>query len=273
MAVLDLESMELTYTAAGFQDAPLVQMGGGERLKLVSKGLFLSTVYPGDMLNLEEESVVLTAGSTILFNTDGLTEQGVNGIYYGSRLPAVFYEHSHLPPREIARIISEDFRKFNKGSPQGRDDITLLVLQVDRKPRVLERLELASDLAELGPLRKKVSALLGDCKKADLFLISLHELVSNAAEHGNRMDREKKVLVELLFQERFLQASVEDEGEGFDWRLQHGRPLELDGLSERGRGIALVRACSDLLFYNDRGNRATFVIDCFTEEEGANHAS
>lgn len=61
-----------------------MQMGGGERLKLISKGLFLSTVFPGEMLNLEEESVALTAGSTILFNTDGLTEQGVNGIYYGS---------------------------------------------------------------------------------------------------------------------------------------------------------------------------------------------
>ncbi|MGI6616027.1 MAG: PAS domain S-box protein [Dethiobacteria bacterium] len=272
VAVLDLDSMVLTYTAAGFQDAPLVQMGDGERLKLVSKGLFLSSAFPGEMLNLGEKSISLTPGSTILFNTDGLTEQGAGGVYYGSRLPAAFYENCYLAPREIAQIIREDYRNFNGGSHQGRDDITFLVLQVDRNPRVLERLALPSELDGLGPLREKVSKLLGDCKKADLFLICLHELASNAMEHGNRMNREKKVLVELLLTERYVQASVQDEGEGFDWRAYHQKPMELKGLSERGRGIALVKACSDRLLYNDRGNRATFVIHCSTEE-GGNHAS
>jgi len=252
LAVLDLDRMELTYTAAGFQDAPLVQMGDGERLKLASKGLFLSPAFPSEMLNLEEKRVRLTPGSTILFNTDGLTEQGAGGIFYGSRLPAVFYENSYLAPREIAQLICEDFRQFNGGSQQGQDDITFLVLQVDRNPQVLEKLELASDFSELGPLCEKVSGLLGDCKKADLFLICLHELVSNALVHGNRMGREKKIMVELLFTERFVQASVEDEGEGFDWRAHRKKPLELVGLSERGRGIALIKACSDRLFYNDK---------------------
>ncbi|MGI5882187.1 MAG: PAS domain S-box protein, partial [Dethiobacteria bacterium] len=131
LAVLDLETMELTYTAAGFQDTPLVRLGNGERLKLVSRGLFLSPAFSEELLNLQEKGIKLTPGTTIFFNTDGLTEQLAGGEYYGKRLPGVFYGHSHLPPQSIAEIIREDFRQFNGGSLQGRDDITFLVLKVE----------------------------------------------------------------------------------------------------------------------------------------------
>ena len=131
LAVLDLETMEFTYTAAGFQDAPMIKLGNGECSNLVSKGLFLTPSFPEELLSLQEKKIRLTPGTTIFFNTDGLTEQYVNGTYYGMRLPTVFYEHSSLPPQEIARIIREDFRKFNGGSLQGNDDITFLILQVD----------------------------------------------------------------------------------------------------------------------------------------------
>ncbi|HHU76647.1 MAG TPA: SpoIIE family protein phosphatase, partial [Firmicutes bacterium] len=260
LASLDLETMELTYTAAGFQDAPLVRLGNGGRLRLTSKGLFLSPAFSEELLNLQEKKIRLTPGTTIFFNTDGLTEQGAHGVYYGTRLPDVFYEHSHLPPQLIAEIVREDFRKFNGGSLQGSDDITFLVLQVDPDYKKIERLELSSNLTELVQLRKEVSGILGDYKEADLFLTCLHELASNAIEHGNQLDPQKKVFVELVITDRFAQASVEDQGDGFHWQGQIDKPLELDGLSERGRGIAMTQICSGRLFYNDKGNRATFII-------------
>ncbi|MGI5882190.1 MAG: PAS domain S-box protein [Dethiobacteria bacterium] len=260
LASLDLETMELTYTAAGFQDAPLVRLGNGGRLRLTSKGLFLSPAFSEELLNLQEKKIRLTPGTTIFFNTDGLTEQGAHGVYYGTRLPDVFYEHSHLPPQLIAEIVREDFRKFNGGSLQGSDDITFLVLQLDPRYKKTKRLELASDFAELTHLREQVSRILGDYKEADLFLTCLHELASNAIEHGNQLDPQKKVFVELVITDRFAQASVEDQGDGFHWQGQIDKPLELDGLSERGRGIAMTQICSGRLFYNDKGNRATFII-------------
>ena len=116
LAVLDLETRELTYTAAGFQDTPLVRLGSGERLALKSKGLFLSSAFSNELLNLQEGSLELTPGTTIFFNTDGLSEQGVRDNFYGNRLPAVFYENCHLSPRLIADIVREDFRRFNDNS-------------------------------------------------------------------------------------------------------------------------------------------------------------
>ncbi len=261
LAILDLETRELTYTAAGFQDSPLVRLGNGEQVKLVSRGLFISPAFSDDLLNLQESSIELTPGSTVLFNTDGLTEQqGAGGLHYGERLPGVFYGHSDLPPRQIVQIICDDFQKFNGGSRQGNDDITFLVLQIDAGPKKSEFLELSTDLTELSDLREKIFARLDNGRQKDLFLTCLHELVSNAMEHGNRLEREKPVSVEFVITDRFYLASVKDRGEGFDWREHAERPLELEGISERGRGIALVRMCSDRLFYNEKGNRATFII-------------
>ena len=134
LSVLDLKTMDLTYTAAGFQDAPLVCRINGERLKLKSKGLFLSPAFPDRLLNLKEDSIHLSPGTTILFNTDGLTEQRINKGYYRDRLPDIFCPNSHLPPRQIAKIIREDFQALNGGSLQGEDDITFLILQRTRAP-------------------------------------------------------------------------------------------------------------------------------------------
>ncbi len=112
----------------------------------------------------------------------------------------------------------------------------------------------------MSDLRERIFARLDNGRGKDLFLTCLHELVSNAMEHGNRLEREKPVSVEFVITDRFYLASVKDRGEGFDWREHAERPLELEGISERGRGIALVRMCSDRLFYNEKGNRATFII-------------
>ena len=130
LAVLDLDSMELTYSAAGFQATPLVSLGTGEHLELVSKAFIISRLFPVDALNFNEASVKLSPGSTLFFTTDGLTEQGRNGTHFMGRLPDVFYANVHLPPELIKQAVVEDFRQFNNGSLQGRDDITFLVLQV-----------------------------------------------------------------------------------------------------------------------------------------------
>lgn len=128
--VLDLETMEITYSGAGFQDTPFVKMGNEEQLQLRSKGLFLSPLFSPGENYFKDNQLSLTPGTTIFFNTDGLTEQGEAGNFYKNRLPAVFYENAHLPPQDIVQAVVEDYRAFNKGVLQGQDDITFLVLQV-----------------------------------------------------------------------------------------------------------------------------------------------
>lgn len=54
--------------------------------------------------------------------------------------------------------------------------------------------------------------------------------------------------------------SVEDEGAGFHWLDKVDRSFELEGLTERGRGIAMAEILSDSLFFNDMGNKITLVF-------------
>lgn len=258
-AVLDLDTMELSYSGAGFQDTPLVHLGNGEKVKLHSRGLFLSSAFPDEIMNFKADRIHLTPGTTIFLNTDGLTEQGSDGIYYGSRLPAVFYGHSHLPPQLIAQSVCEDFRQFNNGSLQGKDDITFLVLQVDPPELEKHRMKLTSDLQELKQLRENVLRITGSFAESGIFMICLNEIVANAMEHGNRLNPEKPVLVELTVTDSYIHAVVEDRGEGFNWQEAIDSPLELEGLSERGRGIAISRLCLRLN-YNEKGNRAMLTV-------------
>lgn len=131
VAVLKLPEMELSYCGAGFQDKMLVKLGNGEEKELTGEGLLITSHLPDEMVHYEEERLTLTPGTTIFCNTDGLTEQENNGAYYMERLTEVFYKNAHLAPHLIAEAVLDDFRLFNGGSLQGKDDITFLVLKVE----------------------------------------------------------------------------------------------------------------------------------------------
>ncbi len=132
VCVLNLESMELSYSQAGFQDTPFVRLGDGRKLKLAGNNMFILNFFLGleGVNKFTEGRLMLTPGSTIFLNTDGLSEQGYAGLYYVERLEEVFFANAHLSPQEIARAVTEDFRRFNGGSLQGKDDITFLILQL-----------------------------------------------------------------------------------------------------------------------------------------------
>ncbi|RQD86502.1 hypothetical protein D5R95_03900 [Methanosalsum natronophilum] len=74
----------------------------------------------------------MSPGSTLFFTTDGLTEQFSAKSCYMERLPGLFFENAHLPPELIKQTVVEDFCRFNGGSQQGDDDITFLVMKVDK---------------------------------------------------------------------------------------------------------------------------------------------
>ena len=260
LAVLDRENKKLTYCGAGFQDTPLVQSGNGEKTKLSTVGMFITSYLPEDILEFQDKSLTLTPGITIFFNTDGLTEQGVNGSYYRDRLSDAFHENAHLPPDLVAHAVINDFRKFNNGSLQGKDDITFLVLQVDEAEKKTHYLELDSVFSELVRLREYLSSILGSIVEAHNFIACLNELVANAIEHGNCFDPGKAVTVVITVTDSYLKATVKDQGKGFNWEEKLDKPMELAGNQERGRGIAMTRICSEWLCYNHSGNEATLLV-------------
>ncbi|MFH1421303.1 MAG: ATP-binding protein [Planctomycetota bacterium] len=96
---------------------------------------------------------------------------------------------------------------------------------------------------------------------------AFREAVLNAAQHGNRYNRDKQIKVLYLLNPEKVSTIVMDDGEGFNHLLYLKRSESSDAVSaareryEQGRlgglGIMLMLKCTDRIEYNDKGNSIT----------------
>jgi serine/threonine-protein kinase RsbW len=83
---------------------------------------------------------------------------------------------------------------------------------------------------------------------------ALIEACSNAIEHGNKFNPDKRVEVSLRFNGDGLVARVRDQGDGFDFDARLNQVGPPDPMSERGRGLMIMQAFTDdLKFSYDPG--------------------
>ncbi|RLD63587.1 MAG: ATP-binding protein [Bacteroidetes bacterium] len=81
-------------------------------------------------------------------------------------------------------------------------------------------------------------------------LVALLEAVTNSIMHGNKMDPEKQVKVTYSLTDEFVEFSISDEGEGFDFENipDPTRPRNVE--KPNGRGVFLMSHLTDELVYN-----------------------
>ena len=86
------------------------------------------------------------------------------------------------------------------------------------------------------------------------------EAVTNAIEHGNRMDASRSVHLRIEVSDGGVRVSVTDEGGGFDPEAVPD-PLRASALlAEGGRGLFLMRELADELAYEDDGRRVVLTL-------------
>lgn len=83
----------------------------------------------------------------------------------------------------------------------------------------------------------------------DDFSTALIEACTNAIEHGNRYARDKRVRIVVELNDNKIIGRVYDEGRGFDYEKYLSEPPP-DPLSERGRGIMIMKAFTDGVRYS-----------------------
>ncbi|MCX7704200.1 MAG: ATP-binding protein [Planctomycetota bacterium] len=96
---------------------------------------------------------------------------------------------------------------------------------------------------------------------------AVREALLNAAQHGNRYDRNKQIRVLYLLDREKVTVVISDEGDGFDYNFYLAKSEIGDAVSaareryQQGRlgglGIMLMSRCADRLEYNDKGNSIT----------------
>ncbi|MCS4435782.1 ATP-binding protein [Aquiflexum gelatinilyticum] len=86
-------------------------------------------------------------------------------------------------------------------------------------------------------------------------MISVTECVTNAIIHGNKMDGNKKVNLELHLDENQVEFVILDEGKGFDFEhlVDPTAPENLEKTG--GRGIFIMKHLADGIKFEENGRK------------------
>ena len=91
-------------------------------------------------------------------------------------------------------------------------------------------------------------------------LVSAMEAVNNAILHGNKLNPEKIVDIEISYKSDLLNITVTDEGPGFrpETVPDPTTPENIEALN--GRGIYLMSHLADIIEYSKKGNSVTMTF-------------
>lgn len=251
MMVINTVTHKTTFSAAGFQNPPVLVHSDGSLERLLSKGLPISPDIPTEVMNFGHHVIHLPEASFTLVATDGIYEQYRGDEMYEKRLLSLLKECTGLPKETIADVVYKDFCDF-RGDEEQSDDVTYVVLSTES----FEEHRLPSSFDSLKTIREYVLTYYRDHTQCEAIAMAIHELVANAIEHGNQFHKEKSVWVQ--FSSRAV--VIEDEGDGFDWREKIEGSLNLHLKSKRGRGITIVQLLIGDLVYNREGNRVSLML-------------
>ena len=125
-AVLDPKSGSLSYANAGHDLPYLRRRGGNDAEELRATGMPLG-LMPG--MGYEEKGIVLDAGESVLFYSDGLVEaHNPEGEMFGfPRLRSLVADHGE--ERSLGEFLLEELYSFVGDGWEQEDDITLLTLR------------------------------------------------------------------------------------------------------------------------------------------------
>jgi serine/threonine-protein kinase RsbW len=243
-AEIALDTGEMTYACAGHLPPLLHEPAGAPRYLREGRSGALGSraARPGRV----EERVRLSAGSRLLFYTDGLIERRGRPIEAGFEVLAREYARRRdVPLPGLAAALTDNLVGRDHG-----DDVCVLCLTFGTEMR-LER-SIGADPIQIALLRKDLHGWLSshgvDEESVDATLLACSEAVANAIEHGYRADPFGTVDVIATVSDEAVEIKVVDRG---TWR-----PARTD--VARGRGLQLIRQMMDQVsFDTDSGTTVT----------------
>lgn len=122
----------------------------------------------------------------------------------------------------------------------------LYTLQLPSKYESITQLEaLIEDIADRHQISDDTFANMMTC---------LNEVAINAIVHGNKLDPEKKVIVNAEVDSKRVVWTITDEGEGFDYAHLPDPTAEENLEKLTGRGVFIIKHLADQCIFNGSGN-------------------
>jgi sigma-B regulation protein RsbU (phosphoserine phosphatase) len=124
--ILDSATCEFAYARAG-HEPPLVLSNDGT-VERIPHGVGMSLGL-WDIITLDEQTVKLEPGSTLVLFTDGMTDcRDLNGVAFGlERIKMTLSGMSGLPAQEICDRLFNTLMSYQNGAGQD-DDVTLVAI-------------------------------------------------------------------------------------------------------------------------------------------------
>ena len=122
----------------------------------------------------------------------------------------------------------------------------LYTLQLPSKQESITLLEnLIEEIADKHKISEDTFANMMTC---------LNEAAINAIVHGNKLDPDKKVIVNADLEGRRIIWTITDEGDGFDYNTlaDPTAPENIENLT--GRGVFIIKHLADQCIFNSKGN-------------------
>lgn len=137
-----------------------------------------------------------------------------------------------------------DFMTFDVS--KGRDSLSIVLSST------MENIDRADALVK-NLLQEK-----GLEKHAFAVRVVLREGLTNSVRHGNKNNADKLINFDLSVTEHRLTMTIEDQGEGFDWKSMKEKcqsRSQPNTPSDHGRGIPIMGDYFDTYSYNEKGNK------------------
>jgi serine/threonine-protein kinase RsbW len=89
--------------------------------------------------------------------------------------------------------------------------------------------------------------------------LSLEEALINAMKHGNKNNPALAINIDYSVSDNMFKVSVQDSGNGFDYKQLPNPTVEENLLKAKGRGVYLIRHLMDEVSFNRSGNKITMI--------------
>lgn len=125
--ILDLKTREFSYARAGHEPPLILHADGSVERMPHSPGMAIGLWEP---VTLDEKSVKLTSGDTLILYTDGMTDcRDPNGEPFGlERIKSLLSEQSKQNAQQVCNTLLETLQNYQSGAKQD-DDVTLVAVK------------------------------------------------------------------------------------------------------------------------------------------------
>lgn len=267
LAIIDIQSGEMTYTNAGHNKPFIRRQQGGVDIVPDLHGPVAGAM---DGLAYGESHITLHHGDTLLLYTDGVSEamDKDDNLYSEERVEALLASQNNASPQQMIEHIIASVDSFANDVEQS-DDITLLAFKFNHHEEDASHQIQLRLVNQLNEIERLSNAFEQAAESVDMPMdvqlktnLVFDELISNIVKYAFDDDAEHPIWVAIDLAPHRMTITIEDDGLPFNPFTRKDPDIQAS-IEEReigGLGIHLVKEMMDQVDYKRQANKNKLIL-------------